>query len=226
MDISRPRIPRNWAAGMRNRSSPRNTALPEIRAFGSWIKRSRLSTVTLFPAPDSPTTPSASPAWTENDSPSTAVTVPWRLWNATRRSRTSSSGSGIAHPRVQAGVADVDKRVGQHHEEGRVHDRAQDDRQVDVLQRDVREPADAGQPEDDLGQQRRATDEGAEVQPEERHDRDQRAAQRVPDENAPLRDPLRSRGPYVVLVEVGDQLGPHQPGVDAGEEHRQGEPRE
>ncbi len=33
----------------------------------------------LFPDPDSPTSPSVSPASTENDTPSTAFTVPHRV---------------------------------------------------------------------------------------------------------------------------------------------------
>ena len=36
------------------------------------------SAVTLLPQPDSPTMPSVSPAWTSNDTPSTARTMPSR----------------------------------------------------------------------------------------------------------------------------------------------------
>src|SRR4051794_35184429 len=102
---------------------------------------------TLLPEPDSPTTPSTSPGWSENDRPSTAVTVPRRVRNVTRRSWTSSKGSGTAHPRVEFGVQDVHDGVRQDHEEGRVQDRAHDHRQVDVLQRRVGQPPDARKPE-------------------------------------------------------------------------------
>src|SRR4026208_796390 len=51
--------------------------------------------VSDFPAPDSPTTPSPSPGASENEMPSTAVSVPRRVGNSTRRSFTSSSGSLI-----------------------------------------------------------------------------------------------------------------------------------
>ena len=49
--------------------------------------------VSDFPAPDSPTTPSISPAATLNDTWSTAVSLPRRVSKTTLRSRTSSSGA-------------------------------------------------------------------------------------------------------------------------------------
>src|SRR3954466_7633375 len=49
---------------------------------------------TLFPEPDSPTTPSVSPRATENDTPSTAFTRPSSVGKLTCRSLTSRSCSG------------------------------------------------------------------------------------------------------------------------------------
>jgi hypothetical protein len=49
--------------------------------------------VTLFPEPDSPTTPRVSPGRTANEMPSTAFTIPSSVLKYVRRSRTSSSGS-------------------------------------------------------------------------------------------------------------------------------------
>ena len=47
--------------------------------------------VTLFPDPDSPTTPSVSPRRSVNERFETAWTTPSRVLNLTDRSRTSSS---------------------------------------------------------------------------------------------------------------------------------------
>ena len=90
----------------------------------------------------------------------------------------------------------------------------------------VGEPADPGQPENHLGEQRRAADERAEVQPEQRHDRDHRAAQRVPDEHAAFGDALGAGGPHVVLVHRGQHLPAQQPCVDPGVQDGEGEPGE
>ena len=54
--------------------------------------------VTLFPEPDSPTTPSVCPGRTANETPSTALTVPSSVLKYVRRSRTSRSGSLGAPP--------------------------------------------------------------------------------------------------------------------------------
>src|SRR5262249_31290736 len=159
--------------------------------------------VMLFPEPDSPTMPTISRGSTVNETPSTARTSPSSLRNETCRSRTSSNGaavSGNAHPRVEPGVEDVDDGIGEHDEERRVHHRGEDHRQVEVLQRLVGEQTDAGKAEDDLGEQRAAADERGEVEPEEADERDERRPQHVPDEHAPLGQPLRARGAYVVLV--------------------------
>ena len=112
------------------------------------MRPSRLIIETLFPDPDSPTTPSTSPGATEKDKPSTASAVPRRLRKLTRRSCTWSKGSGaggeatlapdpwgsdMADPRVKGCVHQVDQRVREHDEEGGVEHGSQDHRQVEVL---------------------------------------------------------------------------------------------
>src|SRR5262245_44309009 len=165
------------------------------------MSRITASIETVLPEPDSPTIPRTSPRAIENERPSTARTRPSSVRNETPSSRTSSSGvapfSGTADPGIQDGVDDVDGRVRDHDEEGGVHDRGHDHGQVEVLERVVRQPADPVQPEDDLRQERGAADERAEVEAEEADERDQRRAQRVTEENPPLREPLRACGAHV-----------------------------
>src|SRR3984885_12307276 len=138
---------------------------------------SRMSVIieTLLPEPDSPTMPSTSPWATVKERPSTAVTMPRRVRKRTVRSRTSRIGSGTAHPGVDGGVNDVDQHVGEHDEERRVQHAGHDHREVEVLQGVVGEQSDSGQPEDHLVKQRGTPDERAEVEPEQRHDRDEGA---------------------------------------------------
>src|ERR671932_311393 len=60
---------------------------------GGWgISRISDSALTLLPQPDSPTSPSASPSFSENDTPLTALTTPSWVKNWVRRSRTSNNG--------------------------------------------------------------------------------------------------------------------------------------
>ena len=54
-----------------------------------------------------------------------------------------------------------------------------DHRQVEIVQRVIGELAHALQAEDHLGQQRAAADQRAEIEAEQRHEGDQRGAQRV-----------------------------------------------
>src|SRR6266568_1943728 len=177
MAISRPRSPRISASGSASRSRakrsrPRKYACPVTDALGSLMSRMSVIIETLLPEPDSPTIPSTSPSSTVKDRPSTAVTVPRRVRKRTVRSRTSRNGSGTAHPRVNGGVDDVDHRVGEHDEERRVQHAAHDHREVEVLQGVVGEQAKPGQPEYHLVEQRDPSDERAEVEAEQRHDRD------------------------------------------------------
>src|ERR1700750_2812155 len=126
-------------------------------ALGSRMRRMTDIAVTLLPEPDSPTMPSTSPARTVNETPSTARISPSSVRKDTRRSRTSRSGrAGNADPRVEYAVDDVDDGVRDDDEERRVDDGRHDHRQIEVLQRVVGQLADAGQAEDDLGEQRAA----------------------------------------------------------------------
>ena len=61
--------------------------------MGSLISRMIDIIVTLLPEPDSPTIPSTSPGETENETPSTARTMPSSVRKETCRSLTSRSGS-------------------------------------------------------------------------------------------------------------------------------------
>src|SRR3954471_21994949 len=202
-------------------TSPSNTA------FGSRIRRMIDMTVTLLPDPDSPTMPSTSPGAMSNETPSTARTSPSSVRKETRRSRTSSSGaSANAHARIEEAVDDVDDRVRDDDEERRVHDGRHDHGQVEVLERVVRQLADAGQPEDHLGEQGSAGHERAEVEPEQADERDHRVAQDVAEHHALLLDALRAGGAHEILVLRVDharaQYTPVEPDVRNGER----EPRE
>src|SRR3989442_3806069 len=79
-------------------SCPSNFTLPSV---GS-IKRSTLRPVVVFPQPLSPTRPSTSPSFTENDTPSTARTyptvrdiTPFLIGKYFFKFSTSSNGVGI-----------------------------------------------------------------------------------------------------------------------------------
>ncbi len=71
--MSWPRIPRKARSGRDSRSTapscPAKVALPLMAAFCT--RRSRLSAVTVFPEPDSPTSASFSPGWMEKSMPRT-----------------------------------------------------------------------------------------------------------------------------------------------------------
>src|SRR6202012_5238057 len=105
-------------------------------AFGSVISRMTASEVMLLPDPDSPTMLRISRWPTVKDTFSRMRMMPRSERKETQRSRTSSSVSpvpgggvaaaedgtaisaGIAHPRIEPGIGDVDDRVGDHDEEG------------------------------------------------------------------------------------------------------------
>src|SRR3954447_26320656 len=147
------------------------------------MSRITVNIATVLPEPDSPTMPRTSPSAIENDTPSTARTRPLSVLKETLRSRTSSNGSGMADARVEQRVDEIDRGVDDDDEERGVDDRCEDHRQVEVQQRLVRQPADPVQVEHDLDEERASADQGAEVEPEEAHERDQRRPQRVPDED-------------------------------------------
>src|SRR5215472_19138680 len=195
--------------------------------------------VTLLPEPDSPTMPRVSPTETVNDTPSTALTTPSSVRKLTRRSRTSSSGSFMTpplpisrigpscwpHSRVERRVGDVDKRVRKHDEECAEDHRGHDHRKVQVGQRLVGQEPDAVNGEHHLGQQRSSADKYAEVEPEQAHERDHRVAQHVADQDAPLGQALRPRGPDVILVLDLEQIGAQHAGVKPDVQDRERYPR-
>ena len=69
-----------------------------MRPGGSATRRRTDSAVTLLPQPDSPTTPSVSPAATLYDTPSTARTVPAAVKKCVCRLSISSSGRPASLP--------------------------------------------------------------------------------------------------------------------------------
>src|SRR5712691_4914039 len=87
-----PRIDRTSSSSILRTSWPSNMIEPwTIFPGGCAMRRMRESAVTVLPHPDSPTSPSVSPAASSNDTPSTACTTPSRVKNCVLRSRTSSS---------------------------------------------------------------------------------------------------------------------------------------
>src|SRR3990172_10410663 len=81
--------------GRVSRSWPWNNTCPSILACRELMSPITVRKVTLLPEPDSPTTPRVSPGLIENETPSTALTRPSSVGKETRRSLTSSRGSGI-----------------------------------------------------------------------------------------------------------------------------------
>src|SRR5579875_3459056 len=226
MAIRLPRMDRIRSSPRATRFWPSKRATPRTVALGSRMSPMMLYIDTLLPEPDSPTMPSTSPTPTDSESPSTARTMPARVRNSTWRSSTARSASPTADPRVEAGVEKVDDRVGEHHEEGTVEDRGHDHGQVEILQGVVGEPADAVEIEHHLDQEGGAADQRPEVEPEERHDPDERAPQGVAEEDPTLREALGTGCPDVVLVEGAHHLRPQDARVDPGVEHGEGEPRQ
>ena len=72
-----------------------------IVAFGNRVSPMIVCAVTLFPEPDSPTTPSVLRGSSESETPSTARTTPSIVLKETWRS--SISSSAIAYPYVTLG---------------------------------------------------------------------------------------------------------------------------
>src|SRR5581483_8078060 len=100
---------------------------------------------------DSPTTLTISSASMVKETPLTARTGPFWVRNETVRSRTSRSGdaSAFADAGVEDCISHIHNEIRGHHEEGRVDDRGQDDRKIEVLQGIIGELADALEPEHD-----------------------------------------------------------------------------
>ena len=99
-----PRMPRSSSGDSFSRSWPSKMTSPSIRACLRVTRPMIVRNETLLPDPDSPTTPSVCPGYTENETPSTALTSPSSVGKWTFRFRTSSSGSATAPPAPDVGV--------------------------------------------------------------------------------------------------------------------------
>src|SRR5919108_5846419 len=100
--------------------------------------------------------------------------------------------SGEPDPRVDHRVEEVDQQVDE--DEGRGHDQhaAADERVVARVDRLDGEAAEPRPGEDRFGEDRPAEEE-AELQPDDRQDRDERVAERVDDDDPPVGEPLGAR---------------------------------
>ena len=199
-----------------------------MTAFGSRISRITAIIETVLPEPDSPTIPTTSPASSDERQPvdraHDAVLGAERDAEVAhleqRRQACRTRGSSQAYRRSTSALASDD-------EERRVHHRRHDHRQVEVLQRVVRELADAVQAEHDLGRaarrRRRARRSRARTAMTKATS-DVRSACRSRTRRS--RQPLRARGAHVVLLLRLDERRAQHAGVDADVEHRQREPGE
>jgi hypothetical protein len=96
IEIRLPRSSRIWESESFSRSWPSKVTSPDSIRPGGWMRRMIESEVTLFPQPDSPTSPSTSPRRTLKSTPVTARTTPSPVRKEVRRPRTSSSSSPMA----------------------------------------------------------------------------------------------------------------------------------
>src|SRR4029077_7374783 len=184
---------------------------------------------TVFPEADSATTPTISRSPMRNEILSTARTRPRSVRNETERPRTSSrilvSLSGKAHPGIDGRVDQIDHGVGGDDEEGGIDHGRHDYRQIEGLQGVVRQLANALQAEDDLGQQRSAADQRAEIQAEQGDEGDQRGPQRMAQQYAGLAQTLRARGADVILLVGFHNACAQDASLDADIEDRKRYPR-
>src|SRR4051812_3361394 len=213
-----------------SRSVPLYSTSPSKRAFTPRVSPISVIAVTLLPEPDSPTMPSTLPRSSFREMPSTARTIPSSVANWTLRSLTSSRVSGIGlsepDPRVQIRVGDIDERREDDDERRAVKRHAHQRRQVLLVDRLGRVVADPVDRVDRLGDDRPTAEHGGEVEPEQGHDRNERGAQRVLDQDLARRESLRLRRPYEVLVDRVEDVRTQNPAVEADEEDGEREPRQ
>jgi len=94
IEMALPRSARIRASLAASRSSPRKRMAPLANIAGGPGRRRRIDiAVTLLPQPDSPTMPSISPAFSCQETPSTARTMPSGLAKAMRKSSISRVGA-------------------------------------------------------------------------------------------------------------------------------------
>src|SRR5581483_461079 len=133
--------------------------------------------------------------------------------------------SGMAHPRVEHAVEDVDEEVGQHVGDG--------DHEHEPLHDDVLAAADGvDQPRPHARQCEQvlhdhgAADQRAGVDAEHGEERERRGPQCVAQQDAACRQALGARHEDVLLLQRGDEVGPQQPGVHRAQGEREGDGRE
>src|SRR5262249_39747741 len=151
-----------------------------MTALGSLMRPMTLISETVFPDPDSPTTPTISRSPMLNETLSTARTGPRSVRKETERPFTSSSvvpTSGKAYPGIQGRIDEINDGIGANDEERGIDHGRHDHRQVEILQRIISELAHPLQAEDNLCQQRTAAHQRAEVEAEQGNKGDQRCAQ-------------------------------------------------
>src|SRR3954452_11143302 len=126
-----------------------------------------------------------------------------------RRSRNDALScltSGDADARVEDRIQEVHREVDDDVADRRDQDDALDDRVVAREDGVERELAEAGQDEDLLGHHR-AGDQQAELEAEDRHDRQEAVAQRVAADDLALAEPLRPCGADVVRIQRLEHRG-------------------
>src|SRR6266542_5068774 len=180
IEISFPRMSRSSRRPAVSRSLPFQRASPLETVLRFGFRPMTVRQVTLFPQPDSPTMPSVWPFSIENETPSTARTIPSSVWKDVCRSLTSRSAKGLGEPdaRVDPGVQDVDQQVEDDDREGGEDDHALDHGQVVVGDGEQGGVPEAGQVVDALGEDR-TPERQPDVHPEDGDDGQQRVAEHV-----------------------------------------------
>src|SRR5918992_4588607 len=228
MLILLPRMFRNSSFGVSRRFWPRNRISPSTVAARRSTKPRTVRNVTLLPDPDSPTTPRVSPWSTEKEIPSTALTSPSSVGKWTRRSLTWRRGSAnlrVPYSRIQERVDHVNDQIGHHDEERRHDGDAHDDGEIlgpDALDRVFPDPIEVEHGLRDDG----PTEQVPQIHAEHGDHGGQGGPKPVLEDDPPLRQPLGSGGPDVVLGEGLDQVPADHPGVERREQERQGDPRQ
>src|SRR5260370_25046050 len=181
--------------------------------------------VSDLPAPDSPTTPSTSPAPSAKEMPSTAVTVPRRAAKAMRRSSTSSRGRRVAsvsdtmaagngtvdaQARIDGVIKEVDDEIDDDEEEGDQHEIGGHHRDVGKADRLDDEKRHAGPLEDRLGDDCEG-DDRAELQSRDGDHRNQRVLERMAEIDGAVGEAASAREFDVVGAQHLQHLRPHQP---------------
>src|SRR5437762_1234182 len=213
--ISLPRSSRSRSCGMVSRFSPLKSACPVVRDLRRSLRPMIVRHVTLLPEPDSPTIPSVRPLSMVKLTPSTARTTPSPVTNSVVRSLTSSSAPegtslmGLPEPdtRVDERVEEVDDQIRDAVDRGDDQDARLDLREVLDVDRVDEQLSHPRVGEDGL-RDRRAAEQEPELEPADRHQRQERVAESVP------ADHLRPRGALCVCradVVVPERLEQRRP---------------